>query len=472
MRIFWFIPSAVCLVVASVGFLLCLTAILLFRKNTKILLAQNVIEAGKPRVIGGSKTVPSTKSRRFFWLKSLLVAGIGVLLVGLLGLWQTGFVIGWERGSPPEWSDGRARELEPLIRKLCIPFITQGNSLGMVVAAVTPTNATVMAFGRPALSARSQTRGDTLFEIGSITKTFTATALAREIERGAMRLDEPVQELLPAGVRLPEPARGVTLRHLTTHTSGFPRLPGNFSPVGSLKMILFGSDPYAGYTEAELLDAVRNVKLASKPGLISSYSNFGMTLVGYLLAKKEGTNYGALIKHEVCQPLGMNETTVALDSGQATRFAQGYRAVMRCGPVVFALRSSPWLDANDDLGGAGALRSTGEDMKKYLEANMRPDGQPLEHVLRETHRELFRENAQTAFGMNWLRTKNQKLQQTVIWHNGGTGGFRSFLGFTEDGRNGVLIMSNISESVDELSMNLLRELTGSSSAMRDKPEKK
>jgi CubicO group peptidase (beta-lactamase class C family) len=197
-----------------------------------------------------------------------------------------------------------------------------------------------------------------------------------------------------------------------------------------------------------------------------------MTLVGYLLARKEGTNYEALIEHEVCQPLGMNDTTVTLGGAQVARFAQGYRAVARCGPVVFALRSSPWLDANDNLGGAGGVRSTGEDMKKYLEANMRPDGQPLEHVLRETHRELFRENAQTAFGMNWLRTKNQRLRQSIIWHNGGTGGFRSFLGFTEDGRNGVLIMSNTSESVDELSMNLLRELAGPSTAARDQPEKK
>jgi CubicO group peptidase (beta-lactamase class C family) len=182
-----------------------------------------------------------------------------------------------------------------------------------------------------------------------------------------------------------------------------------------------------------------------------------MMLLGHLLATKAGSSYEALVKREVCLPLGMNDTTVTLDRTQAPRDAQGYRAVLRCGPLVLALRSAPWF-AVSNLGGAGALRSTATDMLKYLQANMHPDGQPLEHALRESHQELFREDDRSAFGMNWIRTQSRRLQQAMIWHNGGTGGFRSFLGFTGDSRLGVLILSNSSEDVDDLAVELLRDL--------------
>jgi len=399
------------------------------------------------------------KSNRF---GSLGVAGLGLLLVGAIGVWKTGFVIGWKGNPPLEWSDGRTPELEPLIRKHCVAFLNQGRSVGLVVGVVGPTNATVMAFGRTALSGDAPTRGDTMFEIGSITKTFTAIALAREIERGTVRLDQPAQELLPAGVELPESARAVTLRHLTTHTSGFPRM--TIDPtllLGEFKMAFFGGNPYAGYTDAIFLDDVRHVKLRSKPGTTSNYSNFGVGLLGYLLATRNGVSYETFIKREVCHPLVMDDTTVTLESAQAARFARGYRALLRFGPVLFGLRSDPWQLGNQ-FAGAGGLRSTGVDMLKYLQANMHPEGQPIEHALRESHRELFHERAKLAFGMNWVRSPNGRLNQTVIWHNGGTGGFRSYLGFTEDGRVGVVVLSNTAETVDRLGLALLYDLAKAS----------
>ena len=97
-------------------------------------------------------------------------------------------------------------------------------------------------------------------------------------------------------------------------------------------------------------------------------------------------------------------------------------------------------------------------MLKYLMANMHPEGQPLEHALRESHQVLFKEDEHTAFGMNWIHLQTPKLKQPLIWHNGGTGGFRSFLGFTEDSRFGVVILSNTSEDVDHLAIALLHDL--------------
>lgn len=445
-----FIPLAACLL-GGLGGIACLIVAAVGLKRANAAQPQDP----RPPLLSGATERNATASG--VWLKALLALGLGALVLALIGAWSTKPSISYERKPAAEWSDGRAPGLEPLIRRHCAPFIDGGKSIGLAVAVVTPTNATIMTFGRPSLSSGAPTRADTFFELGSITKTFTGLALAREIERGMVRLDQPVQELLPPGVELPEAARGVTLRHLTTHTSGFPRLAGNQPPLRGLGMMLFGSDPYAGYSEADLLEGVRTVKLQSEPGTNSCYSNFGMTLLGHLLATKAGSSYEALVKREVCLPLDMTDTAVTLDRTQAPRAAQGYRAVLRCGPLVLALRSDPWF-AGNNLGGAGALRSTATDMLKYLQANMHPEGQPLEHALSESHRKLFQEDERTAFGMNWILSQNKRLQRPIIWHNGGTGGFRSFLGFTGDSRWGVLVLSNSGEGVDDLAIELLRDL--------------
>jgi len=146
-------------------------------------------------------------------LKGLLTAGLAAVVVGSLGVWSTQVSVGRVSTTVPEWSDGQAPELEPVIRKHCASFIKRGKSIGLAAAVVTPTNTTIMTFGHASLSSDEPTPADSMFEIGSITKTFTGLALARQIEQGIVRLDQPIQELLPPGVELPEAARGITLRH-------------------------------------------------------------------------------------------------------------------------------------------------------------------------------------------------------------------------------------------------------------------
>jgi CubicO group peptidase (beta-lactamase class C family) len=465
-----FFPLAIWLLLGFAG-TVCLAAAFLGLKSTRPALEHYQQQTGQPPLLSGAtQGTPSSRSIRTFCLRSLLVLGLAAILVGALGVWSTRLSISYESRPVAEWADGRAPGLEPLIRRHCVPFVRQGKSIGLAVALVTPTNATIMTFGRPALSSPKGTSADTLFELGSITKTFTAITLARQIEHGAVRLDEPVQDLLPPGTRLPEEAREITLRQLTTHSSGFPRMPDRTSPLSGLGMIFCGTDPYAGYTETDLLKDVRTVRLQSKPGTHATYSNFGMTLLGYLLKTNAGTSYEALVKREVCLPLDMKSTTITISPGQEQREAQGYRAVLRWGPLVFALRSAPWFRGND-LGGAGALRSSANDMLTYLQANMHPEGEPLEHAIRISHEVLFREDDHTSFGMNWVHIQNQKLKQELIWHNGGTGGFRTFIGFTANGQFGVLALSNCSEGVDDLAVDLLREVIKQSAPTRRPPRR-
>jgi D-alanyl-D-alanine-carboxypeptidase/D-alanyl-D-alanine-endopeptidase len=273
-----------------------------------------------------------------------------------------------------------------------------------------------------------------------------------------VRLDEPVAELLPAGMELPAEARGITLRQLTTHTSGLPSLPGNFSFWHTLGKMMTGGNPYDDYTEADFREGVRSVELDAKPGTEFEYSNFGMDLLGYALAQKAGMGYEAYIKQQVCEPLGMQDTTVTLSAEQKQRFVQGFVSVSTLGRLIHYDRAAPW-DLPSHLAGAGALRSSAADMLIYLKANMRPQG-PLANAIRTTHRELYRGEEGPVIGMNWIRSWNPSLGQWIIWHNGETGGFRSFLGFGADGRVGVVILSNVAdESVDELGEAVLSDLS-------------
>ncbi len=392
-------------------------------------------------------------------LKRIRLFGAVRVLIGGLLLAKMGLAIGWIGHDFAKTSAGAAPELESRIEETCAPFLREGKSVGMVIAAIVGTNRVLVGLGRPAVFGSDRVREDTLFEIGSITKTFTGIALAKAVHQRKLRLEQRVVDLLPGGVALPEGARPVTLQQLTTHTAGFPRLPGRPRIISALNMQLFGGDPYAGLDEKRFRDGLRRLQLRSEPGKEFEYSNFGTGLLGWVLAGQAGTNYDAFIRREVCLPLGMTNTSVALSRNQAGRFAQGYRATFKFGPLLLSLRSSPW-HLSDPLAGAGGLRSSGADMLKFLEANMRPAGTPLSEALGKSHRELFRSSERHAVGMNWLRRKSGRLGQTTIWHNGGTGGFHSFLAFTEDGTVGVLILSNVSRSVDERGMALLRGLAG------------
>ena len=382
-----------------------------------------------------------------------------ILATGCSAHWEKRRLPEWSKtgaAAPLHWSDHRAPELEPLVSRHCAPFMEQGKSIGLAVAVISGSNSTIMTFGRASLVSDQPLPSDTLFEIGSITKTFTALALAQEIQRGNLSLDDPIQGLMPAGLQLPKEARPVTLRHLTTHTSGFPRLPDNMSFWHSFRRVMAGGNPYDDYSEARFLDAIRTVDLDFKPGTKIEYSNFGMDVLGYLLSAKAGTDYEAYIKREVCEPLGMHDTTITLTTNEAARFAQGYCFAIRKGAVLKVLDSDPWNLPNH-LAGSGALRSTVADMLKYLELNMHPAGS-LGGAIRASHSELFHEKDGFTIGMNWVRSPSKRLG-TVIWHNGAMGGASSYLGFTEDGRVGVVVLSNVGlEGVDDLARAILREL--------------
>ena len=281
----------------------------------------------------------------------------------------------------------------------------------------------------------------TRFEIGSVTKVFTALALARLTLAGVTSLDEPLRDLLPPGASVPSrDGQPITLRHLATHTSGLPR-----PPTGMLLGALLHPsrpDPYAGCSEEFLLRALARTR-PGVPGRRFRYSNFGAGLLGLALARRAGLDYPALISQEITSPSAMTGTGIA---GPVT---QGFRAVGK--PVP------PWNLA--DLAGAGGLRSTAADLVVLVQAHLGGGGHlgPAVALALDTE---HRVHPFLTVRLGWMARQLPAKQGGAVqfFHNGGTGGFSSFVGFDREKRAGVVVLSDTQRSVDGPAFDLLTAL--------------
>lgn len=287
----------------------------------------------------------------------------------------------------------------------------------------------------------------TLFEIGSVTKTFTALALARLTVRGAVGLDQPLRDLLPRDITAPERGgEAITLAHLACHTSGLPRLPRGLLPRG-----LFRSDPYAGCTGELLMDGLRRTRLRSVPGTRFRYSNLGAGLLGLALARHTGTDYDTLVQAEICRPLGMSDTRVILDRARTARLAAGHSRTGRPRP--------PWHLAA--LAGAGGLHSTVPDLLTLARAQIGPAPGELAEAIALTHTTAHRINATAAVHPGWISADLPRSRHRILFHTGGTGGFRSLLAIAPEHRAAVVILSANTRSVDRPGLNLLSQIIDS-----------
>ncbi len=314
--------------------------------------------------------------------------------------------------------------------------------VGVAVGAISGDDDATWGAGQTERGGATTPGADTRFEIGSVTKVFTALALAQRASCGAVDLDQPVRQLLPDGTAVP--SRGgaeITLAHLATHTSGLPRLP-----KGLLRRALTlpaPTDPYADCTPEFIYAGLGSTRLRATPGQRFRYSNLGCGLLGMALAAQAGSGYETLVTEQVTGPLGLTRSDFTDHD-----LAQGH--TRRAKPT------SLWhLNA---LAGAGALRSTVSDLLIMLRAQL--DGGPgdLAAALRLTRqvRHPVTPFTWTHLGWHGLRLHRRFGSAEQIWHNGGTGGFRSWVGFIPEKRAGVVVLSNTARSVDGAAFDLLR----------------
>jgi serine-type D-Ala-D-Ala carboxypeptidase/endopeptidase len=314
----------------------------------------------------------------------------------------------------------------------------QRQAVGIVVGVIEPKGRRVVAYGNLANGDPRTLDGDTIFEIGSISKIFTSLLLADMVSRNEVTLDDSAAKYLPENVKVPERSgKSITLLDLSTHTSGLPRLPSNLKPKDL-------HNPYADYAVDNLYHFLSGYTLPRDPGSEFEYSNLGGGLLGHLLSYRAGTDYESLIGTRITQPLNMLDTGITLSSSMQQRMATGHNAMLA--PV-----------ANWDLptlAGAGALRSSGNDMLTFLEAFLGYQESPLAPAMKAML-EVRRAVGQSTIGLGWIIYSTDGRE--ITWHNGGTGGFRSFVGFDSKERIGVVVLSNASTppGVDDIGLHLL-----------------
>jgi D-alanyl-D-alanine-carboxypeptidase/D-alanyl-D-alanine-endopeptidase len=315
------------------------------------------------------------------------------------------------------------------IREILVTRVDhQKQAVGIVVGVIEPNGRRVVAYGHLANGDPRTVDGDTIFEIGSVSKVFTSLLLADMANRNEVTLDDPAAKYLPDDVTLPERSgKAITLLDLSTHSSGLPSLPSILKPKDP-------HNPYADYSVDDLYRFLSGYTLPRDPGSEFEYSNLGAGLLGHLLASRAGTDYESVIRVRITEPLGMPDTGVALSSSMKQRMATGHNAMLA--PV-----------ANWDfltLAGAGALRSSANDLLTLLEAFLGYRESPLAPAMKAMF-EVRRPLGQISIGLGWMISSAHDRE--IAAHDGGTGGFRSWVGYDPKERIGVVVLSNASTRI-------------------------
>ena len=315
--------------------------------------------------------------------------------------------------------------------------VDDGTNPGIVVGVIDTDGTHFFSYGVKSLKDQSAVDENSVFEIGSITKTFTGIILADMALKKKLNLEDPLQKYLPEGVNAPTlNGQHITLKHLANHTSSLPRIPSNFKPVNML-------NPYANYSEENLYEFLNNYTLTRDIGSKYEYSNLAMGLLGHILANKQSTTYESLMVETIAKPLGLYNTRVTFTPDMKKHLAMGHS-----GGVEVENWDLP------TLAGAGAIRSTAVDMLKYLSANMGKEKSVLYPAMQLSQKNSRAEDKVPVVGLGWhVMTLEDK---DITWHNGGTGGYTVFIGFIENEKKGVVVLTNSNMSVDDIGKHLLQ----------------
>lgn len=325
------------------------------------------------------------------------------------------------------------------IRQVLVDRIdTYKKSAGIVVGVITPTGTRVITYGTFDDQDKRVPAADSVYEIGSISKVFTSLLLMDMVQRGEVKLDDPVAKYLPKTVHVPaRNGKEITLLDLAMHVSGLPRMPSNFSSKDP-------ANPYADYTVQQMYDFVSSYQLTRDIGEKYEYSNLAVGLLGHALALRAGSDYETLLRTRILEPLGMKSTGIVLTDDMRARLVPGHTETLK--------RTSNWDIPT--LAGAGGIRSTVNDMFKFLAANMGLKSSPLAPMMKAMltkRRPAAKENVDIAIGWHILN----RYGDDIVWHNGGTGGYHSFMGFDAAKQIGIIVLSNSANDIDDLGRHLL-----------------
>ena len=318
---------------------------------------------------------------------------------------------------------------------------------GLVVGVYKDGRVLIKGYGSVNNGANAKPVASTVFQIGSLSKLFTAALVQVLCDEGVVAMDATLGELIGRTRPLAPALQSVTLRQLVTHTSGLPSIPKSLGEkliglVGKENLLV---NPYSHLEPELVFDYLATAQDKRPPGRFE-YSNLGMGLVGHVLEIVTGKPYEKLVLEKVLEPLGMKATAISATEEMREQLAQGYTAKGGATGV--------WTFSS--LAGAGAFYSNAENMMRFIQANL--EG---ETAISPSLQKMHEPQAGGRTGIGWMQPGFLDRffgNSTLVWHNGMVGGYASYLSVDAATRTGVVILANQATSVDMLGMMLNRQL--------------
>lgn len=331
--------------------------------------------------------------------------------------------------------------LERTLDTLAIGYLQDPANCGLSIAIIDGDKTDLYYYGTTSKNSDKLPDSASIYEIGSITKTFTGILLCHAINEGKVNPEDDIRKYLPGSYpNLEFQGKPITLKNLSNHTAGFPRMPTNFQEQKDYEE----HDPFKNYTREQFLAYLRNVTLKAKPGTVSDYSNYGVALLGMIMENVYKKPFDELITTYVARPAGMKHTTCEVKGNDRTLLTTGY----------YEGKEWPYWTLNM-FNPAGGLKSCIADMAAYIRTNMKernPD-------FALSHQPTFTDG-HNKIGFAWVITAKDN-KETLIWHNGETGGFTGFAGYIRESNVGMVILSNSTTGVEYIANKVLVRMSAS-----------
>lgn len=335
--------------------------------------------------------------------------------------------------------------LDYFVDSIARAYLSNPNTKSLSIGVINKNTVNTFFYGHTVAGhENSLPDGNTLYEIGSLSKIFTSTLLADLIEKGTLNLDDSIAKYLPDSVAQNPLIQKITFKQLANHTSGLPRLPSNLDKVAKFNP----KNPYATYSRKDLFQFLKDVKSDNEPGEQYEYSNLGYGLLGELISIITKKSYTQNIKEIITDSLRMINTVEKINP-KIHKVAKVYN---QDGEEV------PTWDFQA-LSAAGSLKSTVHDLLRFAQYQFKLPESTLEKAMMLTRQFTFYLPPQTDIGLAWhMNMVDDVIQYT---HEGGTGGSSSFIGLVPDKKSAIVVLSNAGISVGEISAKILKQIANS-----------
>lgn len=333
--------------------------------------------------------------------------------------------------------------LDFYIDSIANTYIKKGNTQSLAIAIFHNNTYKTFLYGETEEGSSALPTENTLYEIGSLTKVFTATLLADLVTKGSIQLDDPIAPFLPDSISSNPALKDITFKTLANHTSGLPRMADNWNRVAEFDK----SDPYAAYDRQALFSFLKHYEGAHEPGTEYEYSNLGYGLLGELIAIIHKKTYMQCLEELVLTPLQLSNTTDHPDEKKEQVVIPGLDKDRNITP------SWNWKA----LVGAGGLKSNIRELMLFAVEQFKMPENELQNAMALTRQFTFVTPENTDIGLAW-HISMMEDGMIYLHHTGGTAGSSSFIGLSPDTKSAVVVLSNAAESVDVVSTEIIEKL--------------